>query len=57
MQLSPVLAVLANVAPILTSGLTNEIVTNTEGISALLTGAIGGACTFVASAIDSFGVE
>ena len=52
-----VLAVLANVAPILAWGLTNEIVTSTEGISALLAGAIGGACTFVASAMDSFGVE
>jgi len=52
-----VLAVLANVAPILAWGLTKEIVTSTEGISAVLAGAIGGACTFVASAIDSFGVE
>jgi hypothetical protein len=52
-----VLAVLANVAPILAWGLTKEIVTGTEGISALLAGAIGGACTFVASAMDSFGVE
>jgi hypothetical protein len=52
-----VLAVLANVAPILAWGLTSEIVTSTEGISALLAGAIGGACTFIASAMDSFGVE
>jgi len=52
-----VLAVLTNVAPILAWGLTKEIITSTEGISALLAGAIGGACTFVASAMDSFGVE
>ena len=51
-----VLAVLANVAPILAWGLTKEIVTSTEGISALLAGAIGGSCTFIASAMDSFGV-
>jgi len=51
-----VLAVLANVAPILAWGLSKEIVASTEGISALLAGLIGGACTLVASAMDSFGV-
>lgn len=51
-----VLAVLANVAPALAYGLEEAVVASTDGVSALLAGVIGGLCTFVASAMDSFGV-
>ena len=52
-----VLAVLANVAPGLAYGLEKSVVASTEGLSAILAGTIGGVCTFVASAMDGFGVE
>ncbi|HTU84185.1 MAG TPA: hypothetical protein VMF57_01350 [Solirubrobacteraceae bacterium] len=52
-----VLAVLANVAPGLAYGLEKSVVASTDGLSAILAGTIGGVCTFVASAMDGFGVE
>ena len=52
-----VLAVLANVAPGLAYGLEKSVVASSEGLSAILAGTIGGICTFVASAMDGFGVE
>jgi len=52
-----VLAVLANVAPGLAYGLEKSVVASTEGLSAIVAGTIGGVCTFVASAMDGFGVE
>jgi hypothetical protein len=50
-----VLALLANAAAILAWGLDAKVVASTEGVSALLGGVIGGICTFIASAMDSFG--
>ena len=51
-----VLAVLGNTAAALAYGLETSVVAGSDGVSAVLAGVIGGACTFVAAAMDSFGV-
>jgi hypothetical protein len=49
-----VLAVLGNTAAALAYGLEQGVVASTDGISALLAGLIGGVCTLIGGAMDSF---
>ena len=50
------LAVLGNTAAALAWGLEEGVVASTDGLSAIFAGVIGGVCTFVGAAMDSFGV-